>query len=124
MLRMVALAVALCTGAAGALPSVESYRCLSTGRRMERRCCPKSARSEAPPLAVGRPCCQRLAAAAREARATGPDGAPRVAAPALAGLLAFAPLDRLAGAPIGIATAARGRPPGDRLRALSQILRI
>jgi hypothetical protein len=123
--RLQALVIALSVGATGILPAGDAYRCLAMGRRMApgHDCC---ASCELPQSAIGRPCCERVAGRALEARAASPIEQARIAPAPLAGVLVFA---TPSGAPHTIALAApagwpRGRPPGELLDRFSVVLRI
>lgn len=125
LVRAIALAIAAITGTVGVLPSLGGHRCLTMGERMapQHECCPD--RGEAP-TSVGAPCCESIAAIARDTSATTAAPDPGVTRAVVVGLLPFAALrDGAQSASERLLCAyPRGRPPGDRLRSLSSILRV
>jgi hypothetical protein len=66
--RLLALSLAVVAAVVGVLPSLVRYRCVRSGGQaaMARACC----RGELAEPRLTRPCCERLAAPALEARAT------------------------------------------------------
>jgi hypothetical protein len=122
--RFIALLIALSTGATGILPAGDSYRCIIMDQRMApgRDCCPKC---DAPPLSIGEPCCEVVHGASLEARAPQKVEHPRLeAAPLVAVLPLAVPTFALGLDARNAERLTLGRPPGQQLRQLSQVLRI
>src|SRR5579859_3550609 len=124
--RVLALFVALTTGAVGVLPSVAWHRCLWTHERMApQHECDSERNVEDAPLVVTAPCCEQVAAVMLESRATTAAPEHMISPPTVVATLAFAPLGPRD--PFGTvlpAASSRGRPPGDPLDRFSSILRI
>jgi hypothetical protein len=121
--RLLALVIALSTGATGVLPVGDGYRCLVMKQRVApgADCC---AACERTPRSIGRPCCEYVRGAVADARAPHSIDPPRLAP---APLVAVLPLGALlvAGQSARAPEARpRGQPPGDQLHRFSQILRV
>jgi hypothetical protein len=122
--RLVALLIALSTGVTGILPAGDGVRCLVMNRRMtvQADCC---ANCHAPPLTIGRPCCEFVRGATPETRAQHSVEQPRLQpAPQVAILALPIVVDDLGSTARNVGSLPRGRPPGAELRQLSQVLRI
>jgi hypothetical protein len=123
--RLLALVIALSTGVTGILPAGDGYRCVFTKQRMEPSadCC---AKCDAPVSSISQQCCEYVRGATPEARAPHSVDEPRLPpAPLLAVLTApsilFADLGSTAR---NLRSFPRGRPPGEQLHQLSEVLRI
>ena len=121
--RVLALAIAVCTGATGVLPSGDGSRCIAMGVLLQAGddCCAKCDATSS----IGTPCCEVIHGRILEAR--GPSSAPqtRIAPAPLVGILSFAAPASLTGClSASLTTHARGGPPGDQLERFSAILRI
>src|SRR5437764_8041735 len=117
--RLIAVLIALSTGATGVVPAGDSYRCVFTHQRMApgEACCPKC---EAQPLSIGDPCCELVHGALAEARAPQTVERPRIQP---APLLAILPLPSTIAVDLGPTARNRGllphaRPPGEQLHQL------
>ena len=122
--RVIALLVALATGTVWIVPTATAHRCLAMGTRMgsEHECCPPKPERSA---TIDRPCCESIAIPHGELRSTVARAQPSIAAPTVLALLSFA----VATVPIRLTPVSPARfralhPPGERIHALSTILRV
>ena len=123
--RLLALVIALSTGVTGILPAGDGYRCVFTKLRMEpgADCC---AKCDAPGSSISQQCCEYVRGATPETRAPNSVEQPRLQpAPLLAVLSAPSILVADLGSTArNVRSFPRGRPPGEQLHQLSQVLRI
>lgn len=123
--RVLALVIALSTGVTGILPAGDGYRCLIMKQRMApgADCC---AHCDAPAQTIGRPCCEYVRGATPEARAPHSIEQPQLPPAPLAAILPTPPIlvGALGSAALNVGSFPRGRPPGEQLHQLSQVLRI
>jgi hypothetical protein len=126
IVRLLALLIALSTGVTGILPAGDGSRCVIMNQRMSpgADCCPKCR----PPAvaSIGAPCCEVVHGATLEARAPQSVDAPRIHPAPLAAILplATAATVDLARTAVNFGSRLDGRPPGDQLHQLSQVLRV
>jgi hypothetical protein len=124
--RAAALAIALITGAVGVFPSVGWHRCLWMAERMPpaHECCPEHQSSA--PGSIAAPCCEVVAAVAKQVRATSVAPDQGLSPPILVGLVSFSSPDVGASQLSAKAVAAypQEQPPGDLLHAFSPVLRV
>ena len=113
--RVLALTVALVTGAVGVIPSTAGHRCIWMGERMapQHECCPERPASG---TTIGKPCCESIAEAVLAVRANTCRSDSTIAPSPLVGVLSFAVVLPSQGLPAELhaRASARGRPPGRR----------
>jgi hypothetical protein len=122
--RSTALLLALAIGVT-ALPTGDGYRCLLMHQRMTTAACCASCEPPAQ-ASIGRPCCEVVRGARLEARAQSTVEQPRLSPASLVAILPLPPapaleLDRTCR---DLGSRCRGRPPGEQLQQLSQVLRV
>ena len=125
MARLLALLIALSTGVSGTLPAGDGYRCVVMNQRMEpgAECCQKCTVAAS---TIAPPCCEFVRGATPDARAPHTVEEPRLHPAPLVGILPAASTiaDPFCATACNVASRPRGRPPGEQLHQLSQILRV